>query len=127
MYRDHVIRALIIIFAILVCFFMPILLLKIFYGNHFTFVFGQMFSKIIVYIKYGYYGYVYVSKTKHSSAMLGIYFYLITFLFLSFLSILLIIFLFKNDKQDVKDYCVTGNKKKKFTLDVLDDKKRNGN
>ena len=127
MYRDHLFKALIIIFAVLTCFFTPILLLKIFYGNHFTFVFGAMFSKVFVYAKYGYYGYVYVSKAKHSSAMLGVYFYLVTFLFLASLSFLLIKFLLKDDNQNVKDYCVTGNKKKRFTLDILDDKKRNGN
>jgi|GEM_PF-4238521 len=86
-----------------------------------------MFSKVFVYAKYGYYGYVYVSKAKHSSAMLGVYFYLVTFLFLASLSFLLIKFLLKDDNQNVKDYCVTGNKKKRFTLDILDDKKRNGN
>ncbi|MHB1696508.1 MAG: hypothetical protein ACYCSQ_00150 [bacterium] len=83
-----------------------------------------MFSKVFMYVKYGYYGYVYISKTKHSGAMLGLYFYIVSFLFLSGLSFLLIRFLLKDDEKSVKDYCITGNKKNKFTLSVLDDKKR---
>ena len=85
-----------------------------------------MFSKIFTFIKYGYYGYIYVSPTKHSSALLGIYFYIVLFLFLSTLAILLIRFFLKEDEKNIKDYCIRSNKKNRFTLDVLDDKKRLG-
>ena len=126
MYKDHVVKALLIIFIILLCFFLPFLFLKLFYGRYFTFVFGDMFSKIFTFIKYGYYGYVYISPTKHSSAMLGVYFYIVLFLFLSMLAFLLVKFFLKADEKDIKDYCIKSDKKNKFSLDVLDDKKRLG-
>ena len=124
MYKDHVAKAFIIILLILLSIFLPLLFLKIFYGNHFTFVFGNMFSKVFEYVRYGYFGYVYVSPTKHSSAMLGVYFYIVLFLFSSILAFIFARFLLKEPDRNIKDYCVKSDKKSRFTLDVLDDKKR---
>lgn len=124
MYRDHVAKALTIIFLILACLFIPLLFLKIFYGNHFTFVFGDMFSKVFEFVRYGYFGYVYVSSTKHSSAMLGVYFYIVLFILFSVLAFILARFLLKESDNNIKDYCTKGDKENRFTIDVLDDKKR---
>lgn len=126
MYKDHAVKALAITFMILACLFLPLLFLKLFYGQYFTFVFGDMFLKVFTFIRYGYYGYVYISKTKHSSAMLGVYFYVVSFLFLSTLAFLLIRFFLREDEKNIKDYYVKSNKKNRFTLDILDDKKKLG-
>jgi Na+(H+)/acetate symporter ActP len=124
MYKDHVIKAVIIVFSIILSFILPLIFLKIFYGNHFTFEFGNMFSKIITYVKYKYYGYVYISKTKHSGAMLGIYFYLVSTLFLLTLSIILIKAMLSDEKNNITEYYIDTNKKEKLALHSLDDKKR---
>lgn len=124
MYKDHVLKSLVIIFCIFFSFLVPFLFLVFFYANHFTFVFGNMFSKVFVFIKYHYYGYVYVSKTIHSGAMLAVYFYIIFCLFLLTLSFLFIKFFLKSSEKNIQDYCVVNNKRENFSLDVLDDKKR---
>ncbi len=124
MYKDHVTKSLIIILLILLSIFLPLLFLKIFYGNYSTFVFGNMFSKVFEYVRYGYFGYIYVSPSKHSSAMLGVYFYLVLFLLFSVLAFIFGRFLLKEPDKNIKDYCVKSDKKNRFTLDVLDDKKQ---
>ncbi|MHB1646891.1 MAG: hypothetical protein EVG15_08800 [Candidatus Acididesulfobacter diazotrophicus] len=84
-----------------------------------------MFSKIITFIQYKYYGYVYISKTKHSGAMLGIYFYIVSCLFLLTLSIILIKTMLTDKEKETIDYCENvNNKKEKLALHTLDDKKR---
>lgn len=127
MYRDHVIKSLIIIFLLFLDFFMPFLSLKLFYGPHFTYEYGFMFSKLIYYLKHGYFGYVYVSKTEHSAAMIGVYFYIAFFLLLAVLSVLLLIFLLTEKKKE--DFisgasCKENTSPDCFDLDSLDDKKR---
>jgi hypothetical protein len=83
-----------------------------------------MFSKVFEFAKYGYFGYVYVSPTKHSSAMLGAYFYIVLFVLFSVLAFILVRFLLKESDNNIKDYCIKSDKNNRFTLDVLDDKKR---
>ncbi len=124
MYKDHAIRATIIVFLIIFSFLFPFIFLKLFYGNHFTFEFGNMLSKVIAYAKYKYWGYVYISKTKHSAAMLGIYFYIVSSLFLLTLSIILIKMMLSDKEEEITDYCAHTDKKEKLEMHHLDDKKR---
>ena len=128
MYKDHVVKSFIIVFSVIFDIFAPFLALKIFYGSYFTFEYGFMFSKLIAYIKNGLFGYIYISKTIHTGAMLGLYFYIVSFLFLVTLSVLFLRFLLTNKNGSATPNCHKINRKnyddKDLSMDILDDKKR---
>ena len=128
MYNDHVVKSFIIVFFVIFDIFAPFLALKIFYGGYFTFEYGFMFSKLIAYIKNGLFGYIYISKTVHTGAMLGLYFYIVSFLFLATLTVLFLRFLLIDKNGSATPDRHNMNRKnhtdEDLSMHILDDKKR---
>jgi hypothetical protein len=128
MYKDHVVKSLIIVFCIIFDVFAPFFALKLFFGSRFTFEYGFMFSKVIAYIRNGFFGYIYISETVHTAAILGLYFYAVSFLFLVTLTILFLRFLLtdKDDSATGSGYKINckNHNDKDLSMDILDDKKR---
>lgn len=128
MHKDHAFKSFMIVFFVIFDIFAPFSALKIFYGSRFTFEYGPMFSKLIAYIKNGLFGYIYISKTVHTGAMLGLYFYIVSFLFLATLSVIFLRFLLANKNASAAPGYHKTNRKnygdKDLSADILDDKKR---
>ena len=125
MYREHVVKSVVILLVITFNLVAPYLFLYWFYGSHFTAVFGDYFSHIYVFLGQGYTAYIFISPQIHTSAMLGFYFYIVSCGFLFFLSFLWIRKIFFGlDKDESGDSFYSGSKCHNLDLDVLDNTKK---
>ncbi len=125
MYREHVLKSIVILLVITFNLVMPYLFLYWFYGSHFTDVFGDYFSNIFFFLKEGYMGYIYISPQIHTSAMLGFYFYIVSCCLLFFLSFLWIRKIFFGlNKNEVDEGFYSSSKCHDIDIDILDNTKK---
>ncbi|RZV39886.1 MAG: hypothetical protein EVJ48_02895 [Candidatus Acidulodesulfobacterium acidiphilum] len=125
MYREHVLKSIVILLVITFNIVTPYLFLYWFYGSHFTAVFGDYFSHIFVFLEQGYTGYIFISPQVHTSAMLGFYFYIVSCCLLFFLSFLWIKKIFFGlDRDEVNGGFYSQSKCHDIDLDILDNTKK---